>query len=114
MLVIGLAPSLPIAVGAHWLRSGFMRVGDPLFRAFAMEHLPEDERATGASLMSMSGKAGGAIAPLLSGLIQVRLRFTPLFWGTTIVYTLGLIAVYGFFMRPGKRCSSVKAGPFSS
>jgi MFS family permease len=102
VLAIGLVPSLPLAVGAHWLRSGFMRVGDPLFRAFAMDQLPEEERATGASLMTMSGDAGGAIAPLVSGLVQVRTGFTPLFWGTTIVYTLGLAAVWGFFMRPAK------------
>jgi MFS family permease len=102
VLAIGLAPSLPVAVGAHWLRSGFMRVGDPLYRAFAMEQLPEQERATGASLMTMGGEVGGAIAPLISGLVQVRAGFTPLFWGTTIVYTVGLIAVWGFFMRPAK------------
>jgi MFS family permease len=89
-------------VGAHWLRSGFMRVGDPLFRSFAMERLPEKERATGASLMSMSGEAGSALAPLVSGLIQVRLGFTPLFWATTAVYTLSLLAVYRFFLRPAK------------
>jgi MFS family permease len=100
VLAIGLVPSLPVAVGAHWLRSGFMRVGDPLFRSFAMERLPEQERATGASLMSMSGEGGAAIAPLLSGLIQVRFGFTPLFWGTMLVYTLSLVAVYCFFVRP--------------
>jgi predicted MFS family arabinose efflux permease len=100
VLVIGLVPLLPVAVGAHWLRSGFMRVGDPLFRAFAMEQIPEEERATGASLMTMSRDAGGALAPIVSGLVQVRFGFTPLFVATTIVYSLSLLAVWVFFLRP--------------
>jgi predicted MFS family arabinose efflux permease len=102
VLAIGLAPWLPVAVGAHWVRSGFMRLGDPLFRSYAMEQLPEEERATGASLMTMSGEAGSALAPLVSGLVQVRLGFTPLFWGTTLVYSLGLIVLWAFFLRSPK------------
>jgi len=102
VLVIGLVPFLPVAVAAHWLRSGFMRVGDPLYLSHAMNQLPERERATGNSLMTMSWDAGWSIAPLVSGLVQVRAGFTPLFVGTTIAYTLGMIAVYGFFVRPAK------------
>jgi predicted MFS family arabinose efflux permease len=102
LLVIGLVPSLPVAVGAHWLRSGFMRVGQPLYQSFAMDQLPERERATGASLMTMSWDAGWSIAPLVSGLVQVRAGFTPLFVATAVVYTLALVAVYGFFVRPAR------------
>jgi MFS family permease len=100
LLVIGLAPSLPIAVAAHWLRSGFMRVGQPLYSSFAMEQLPERERATGSSLLSMSWDAGWSTAPLVSGLVQMRTGFTPLILATTGCYVLGVLAVYGFFVRP--------------
>ena len=55
-----------------------------------------------ASLMSMSWDAGWSTAPLVSGLVQVRAGFTPLFVATTIVYTLALTAVYGFFVRPAR------------
>jgi MFS family permease len=100
LLVIGLMPSLPFAVAAHWLRSGFMRVGQPLYMSFAMDRLPERERATGASLLTMSWDAGWSTAPLLSGLVQVRTGFVPLFVAATGLYTLALVAVYGFFVRP--------------
>jgi MFS family permease len=106
LLAIGFAPYLPVAVAAHWLRSGFMRVGEPLYLSFAMDQLPERERATGASLMTMSWDAGWSTAPLVSGLVQVRVGFTPLFVATTIAYTLALIAVYGFFVRPARGQSS--------
>lgn len=106
VLAIGLVPFLPVAVAAHWLRSGFMRVGDPLYLSFAMNQLPERERATGNSLMTMSWDGEWSIAPLVSGLVQVHTGFTPLFVATTIVYTLGMIAVYGFFVRPAKRMVS--------
>jgi hypothetical protein len=61
--------------------------------------------------MAMSGDAGGAIAPLVSGLVQVRTGFTPLFWGTMLVYTLGLIAVYGFFVRPASGATDNGSAP---
>jgi dipeptide/tripeptide permease len=74
-----------------------------------MNQLPERERATGNSLMTMSWDAGWSIAPLVSGLVQVRTGFTPLFVATTIVYTLGMIAVYGFFVRLAKRIVSPRS-----
>jgi MFS family permease len=108
LLAIGFAPYLPAAVAAHWLRSGFMRVGEPLYMSFAMDQLPERERATGASLMTMSWDAGWSTAPLVSGLVQVRAGFSPLFVATTIVYSLALVAVYGFFVRPARGQTSVE------
>ena len=102
LLITGLVPSLPVAVAAHWLRSGFMRVGQPLYLSFAMDQLPERERATGASLMTMSWDAGWSTAPLVSGLVQVRSGFTPLFIATTALYVLALVAVYSFFVRPAQ------------
>ena len=114
LLAIGFAPYLPVAVAAHWLRSGFMRVGEPLYLSFAMDRLPERERATGASLMAMSWDAGWSTAPLVSGLVQVRAGFAPLFVATTIAYSLALIAAYGFFVRPAGIQSSGEHDSVSS
>jgi MFS family permease len=102
LLIIGFVPSLPIAVAAHWIRSGFMRLGQPLYLAFAMEQLAEEERATGSSLIMMSWDVGWSAGPYVSGLVQVRSGFGPLFAATVLFYTLGLISVYAFFVRKGK------------
>lgn len=101
LVVIGFAPWLPVVVAAHWSRSGFMRLGDPLYLAFAMEQLAENERAAGASLMMISWEVGWSLGPYVSGLVQLRSGFGPLFVGTTVFYILSLISVYAFFMRKG-------------
>jgi MFS family permease len=103
LLVIGFAPTLPLAVAAHWIRSGFMRIGQPLYVSFAMEQLEERERATGSSVLTMGWDAGWSLGPLVSGLVQTRTGYTPLIVATTVFYALGLGAVYGFFVRPARR-----------
>ena len=97
LFVIGLAPSLPVTVAAHWLRSGFMRLGQPLYISFAMEQLEERERATGSSLLSMGWDAGWSLAPLAGGLLQAQWGFTPLILATAVLYTVGSGLIYWFF-----------------
>jgi MFS family permease len=99
LLIIGYVPILPIAAGAHWTRSGFMRVGDPLYQAFAMEQLAEHERATGSSLITMGSDLGSSLGPVVSGLVQVHSGFGPLFAGTAACYVLSLGFIYVFFLR---------------
>jgi predicted MFS family arabinose efflux permease len=97
LLVIGFVPWLPAAVLAHWVRSGLMRLGGPLYMAFAMEQLDENNRATGSSMLGMTWDLGYAVAPYISGLVQVRYGFSPLFWATVALYGLSLGLVYWFF-----------------
>jgi MFS family permease len=99
LLVIGFVRSLPIVVIAHWTRSGFMRLGDPLYMAHAMELLPEDERATGSSLLSTGWNVGWSLAPYVSGQLLPRTGWGPLFLGTILFYSLSLACVYLFFVR---------------
>ena len=106
MLIIGFVPSFPIVVAAHWIRSGLMRLGEPLYTAFAMEQLDESERATGSSLMRMSWDVGWSAGPALSGLVQVHAGFGPLFVATVAFYALSLAFVYLFFGRRGKAAPS--------
>ena len=99
LLVMGFVPSLPVAVAAHWLRSGLYRLGEPLYLAFAMEQFSESERATASSLLQMSWDIGGAIGPTVSGIVQVRSGFDPLFVSTTVLYALSLTCIHRFFGR---------------
>jgi predicted MFS family arabinose efflux permease len=99
LLVIGFVPSLPAVVLAHWARSSLMRLGEPLYMAFAMEQLAEDEQATGSSLLSTGWQVGWTVAPYVSGLVQPCMGWGPLFWGTIAFYSASLACVYAFFMR---------------
>ncbi|MFH1086140.1 MAG: MFS transporter, partial [Chloroflexota bacterium] len=99
LLIIGFVPSLPAAVLAHWTRSGLMRLGEPLYIAFAMEQLSADERAMGSSLLAIGWSVGWSAGPYVSGLLQPRTGWGPLFLGTIAFYTASLACVYFFFMR---------------
>jgi MFS family permease len=102
LLVIGFVPSLPVVMIAHWARSGFMRLGDPLYMAYAMEQFPEDERATGSSLLSTGWNVGWSLAPYFSGQLLPHTGWGPLFLGTVVFYALSLACVYLFFVRQHK------------
>lgn len=108
LLVIGFVPWLPAAVLAHWIRSGLMRLGGPLYMAFAMERLDEHNRATGSSLLGMTWDLGYTIGPYVSGIVQVRYGFSPLFLATGALYALSLVLVYRFF--GGRRRVPLPAG----
>jgi len=97
LLVMGFVPYVPVVVVAQWIRSGLSRLGEPLYLAFAMEQLDEGERATGSSLLQMSWDSGNAMAPYISGIVQMQFGFAPLFVSTAMLYSLGLICVHRFF-----------------
>jgi MFS family permease len=67
--------------------------------AFAMEHLAEDERATGSSLLSTGWNVGWAMGPYVSGLLLPSKGWGTLFIGTIVFYSLSLACVYSFFVR---------------
>jgi predicted MFS family arabinose efflux permease len=97
LLVMGFVSYLPVVVVAQWVCNGFSRLGEPLYLAFVIEQLGEDERATGSSLLQMSWDIGGAIGPYISGIVQMQFAFGPLFVSTTMLYALSLICIYRFF-----------------
>ncbi|MFN2133329.1 MAG: MFS transporter [Anaerolineae bacterium] len=99
LLVLGFVPSLAFVAVAHWIRSALMRLGDPLYMAFAMEQLSEDDRATGSSLLSTGWNVGWSGGPYVSGLLQPRVGWGPLFGGTIVFYVASLALVYAFFVR---------------
>jgi MFS family permease len=103
LLFIGLAPSLPVAVAAHWIRGGFMRLGQPLYISYAMERLEERERATGSSLLRIGWDAGWSLGPLVGGLVQGLAGYTPLILSTTVLYAVGLTLIYLFFDPLGRK-----------
>jgi MFS family permease len=109
LLIIAFVPSFPVAVAAHWMRSGLMRLGGPLYMAFAMELLDESERATGSSLLGMSWDVGWSLGPAVSGLAQPVVGYEPLFVSTVVLYGVSLALTYRYF--GGGRGDAVKPLP---
>ncbi len=96
LLALGFVPVLPIAVTALWGQAGLMRAGDPLYSAFTMERVKPRQRSTVSSLRNMVWTFGRAAGQSLSGLVQVRWSFQPLFVASTALYlaSAGLLLTF--------------------
>ncbi|MBN2084836.1 MAG: MFS transporter [Anaerolineales bacterium] len=99
LLILGFAPFFPAAVVAFFLRAGLMNMSVPLYSAFCMESSPEGKRGVISSLLQVAWQAGWAVGPMISGFVQARWGFAPLFLATGGFY-LAAIAVHWRFLIP--------------
>ena len=67
--------------------------------AFCMEHTPEHQQGFVNSILSLSWNIGWAVGPYISGIVQERYGFGPLFITTAILYLLAIGASWNFFVR---------------
>lgn len=97
LIMLGFSPWFGVAAVGFLARAALMNMGMPLYDSFAMDQVAEDEQGTLNSLLMMSFELGYAIGPILSGVIQLRYGFTPLFIATLILYSLAVVCVRSFF-----------------
>lgn len=97
LLAIGFSPWLGLAMIGYLGRGALMNMVNPLFSAFSMEQVHEDEQGTLNSLMTLSWQIGWALMPLVSGLVQERYGFTPIFITTGLLYAFGIGLIWVFF-----------------
>ena len=99
LLLVGFSPQFPVAAAAFLLRGTLMNMAVPLFDAFSMEQVPEQDQGTVNSLRNLSWQVGWTVGPFLSGMIQVRYGFAPLFIGTAALYSLATLLTWKFFHK---------------
>jgi MFS family permease len=99
LLAIGFSPWPWLAVIGFLVRGALMNMVAPLFDAFALEQTHETEHGAINSIRNLAWNMGWAVGPFLSGLVQQRWGFTPLFINTAVLYTLGISLTWIFF-RP--------------
>ncbi|MBI3158954.1 MAG: MFS transporter [Chloroflexi bacterium] len=99
MVVLGLAPSLPVAALALWLRGALINIGAPLWDAFVMDQVPQKAQGTVASLQMLTWQFGWAVGPYISGLVQARAGFGPLFVATSLLYVVAISLTWIWFHR---------------
>jgi MFS family permease len=97
LLVLAFSPFAWLAAIGYLLRGMLMNMAVPLYNAFCMENVSESEQGVVNSLISNSWTAGWAIGPFLSGLIQIRYGFQPLFLTTAFIYLLSILSTWIFF-----------------
>jgi predicted MFS family arabinose efflux permease len=81
------------------VRGALMNMVAPLFDAFALEQTRETEHGAVNSIRNLAWNAGWAVGPYLSGLVQQRWGFAPLFVNTAVLYALAILLTWIFF-RP--------------
>src|SRR5207302_614296 len=70
MILIGFAPTLPLAIVGEYTRS-FMRILiEPIYAAFAMEQVSDRHRATLSGFYSVTWSIGFSIGPSIGGWLQ--------------------------------------------
>ncbi len=97
LLMLGFVPTLPVAVGAFWVRATLMNMGGPLYTAFAMEQAEEHERGKLGAMLGLTWSVGRGIGPGVSGVVQQSLGFPPLFLATGATYLVAALMLHGFF-----------------
>jgi MFS family permease len=97
LLLMGFSPITGIAMVAFLARSALMNMGNPLFESFSMEQVSDEERGAFNSILMLSWEIGWVIGPLISGFVQEKYGFAPLFIATAILYSSGVGLIWHFF-----------------
>jgi MFS family permease len=99
LLLVGFSPWPWLAVIGFLARGALMNMVSPLFDAFALEQSHEAEHGAVNSIRNLAWNVGWTIGPYISGIVQQRYGFSPLFVSTAILYALGISLTWIFF-RP--------------
>jgi len=99
LIAIGFSPWPWLAVVGFLVRGALMNMVAPLFDAFALERSHETEHGAVNSIRNLAWNVGWTVGPYLSGLVQQRYGFSPLFVSTAILYAIGISLTWIFF-RP--------------
>lgn len=79
MVLIGLSPTLPVAIAGEYTRSFLRTLIDPVYAAFEMEQVPPRLRATLAGLYSVTWSVGFSIGPTIAGWLQTNVNLATSF-----------------------------------
>jgi MFS family permease len=104
LFILGFSPLFWLSAAAYYIRLTLMNMGGPVYQAFVMEHVEEESRATVASLVSMANNFGWAFSPTISGWLQVKYGFNPVFMTTITLYSVAVF-LYWYFFWPRKKAS---------
>ena len=102
LFTLGFSPLLWMAGISLLLRNVLMQMSSPLIENFAMLVSEPEEQATIASVRGMGWQTGQAVGIFVSGLVQTRFGFSPLFITTGFLYILSTFLTWIYF-RPKEK-----------
>ncbi len=111
LIILGFVPHLQYAKISYWLRGALMNIASPLFTTYSMEQIPQKSQGAVNSLINMTMTFGYTVGPLISGYVQQRFGFQPLFIATTVLYGLAVVLTWLFFYKAEKGAASLASVP---
>jgi len=99
LVILGFTPLGWLAQVSYLIRATLMNIANPLFSAFSMEHTPTQQQGTVNSILNTAWTLGWAIGPFISGIVQQRVGFSPLFITTIVFYTFATGLIWRYFQK---------------
>ena len=79
MVLIGFAPTLPLAIAGEYTRSFMRTLIEPIYAAFAMEQVSDRHRATLSGFYSVTWSIGFSFGPSIGGWLQSNVSLSSSF-----------------------------------
>src|SRR5205807_89090 len=79
MVLIGFAPTLPLAISGEYARSLMRTLIEPVYAALAIEQVSDRHRATLSGLYSVTWSIGFSIGPTIAGWLQTQVSLSASF-----------------------------------
>src|SRR5713101_2455361 len=99
MVLIGFAPTLPLAITGEYARSLMRTLIEPVYAAFAMEQVSDRHRATLSGFYSVTWSIGFSIGPAVGGWLQSNVSLSTSFIFGAICLTVSASLLLTFFGR---------------
>jgi MFS family permease len=109
MILIGFAPTLPLAIVGEYTRSFMRTLIEPIYAAFAMEQVSDRHRATLSGFYSVTWSVGFSIGPSIGGWLQSNVNLSTSFIFGAICLTLSASLLLLFFGTQLKQTPSIES-----
>ncbi|RJF72389.1 MFS transporter [Deinococcus cavernae] len=108
LAMLGFAPQLWMVTAAMFTRGALMNAAGPVYSAYAMSSLPEEDRQMYSAVNTIAWDLGWAASSILSGVVRGWLpfgaAFNLLFGWTLLMYLGSVVAIYlGLYRRSVRR-----------
>jgi len=99
MILIGLAPTLPLAIAGEYTRSFMRTLIEPVYAAFAMEQVSDRLRGTLAGFYSVTWSVGFSVGPTIAGWLQSNVSLSASFVFGAVCLLIAPSLLLTFFGR---------------
>jgi len=97
MVLIGFAPTLPLAITGEYARSFMRTLIEPVYAAFAMEQVSDRHRATLSGFYGVTWSIGFSIGPSIGGWLQSNVSLSTSFIFGALCLLLAPTLLLAFF-----------------